>query len=206
MVSGFPLFFAQVATIRCISSLSFRLVDSHNFVPRHFPSKKTHPHWNPRPPNNILRKRIFKSLGVGAIKGSNWKFAILSLQLKISFISLLTIKGCSFWNKDSTSPISQSLKCLQKRGLQPPKSLPSSQTPDTQPSLLIGNRNKLGKASFKVWSSHHKSFQDLTLLPFPTIKWDLHLMPSHSFFIVDVWKNIYNMVEFEARKCLLLVG
>ena len=93
--------------------------------------------------------------------------------------SLLTTNGWSFWNKDSTSLISQSLRGLEKWGLQQPH----SQASDTQPSLSIAKRNKLGKASFSIWSSHHKSFQNLNLFPFPTKKWDLPRMPSHSLLM-----------------------
>ena len=108
---------------------------------------------------------------------------LLFFQLKTSSTSLLTTKGCSFGNKPSTSSISQSFKCLEKRGLQLPNSPPSSQASNTYSSLLTANKNKLGKTSLNVWSSHHKSFQNLTFLPFPTIKRDLQRIPSHSFLM-----------------------
>ena len=117
----------------------------------------------------------------------------------MSFTSLLTTKGYSLQNKISTSPISQSLRCLEKQGLQLPKSPPSSQASDTQPSLFTANRNKLGKASFKVWSSHHKSFQNLTLLSFPTIKWDISTMTMSSSSM-QCWHSHSKLNIFLARK------
>ena len=99
----------------------------------------------------------------------------------MSSVSLLIDNDSNFWKKISTSSISQSLNCLEKRGLQPPPSPTYSHTSTTHPSLSEAKENKLRKANSNVKSSHHKSFQNLTFFPFPIEMRDLLLILSHSF-------------------------
>ena len=184
MVTGFLFPFTQVTPIWHVLAPSFELINGQDSVPRRFPSKKAYSHWSPRPPNNTSRKRVTRGSCEGAVERSNRKKAIFA-NLPAQDILHISIQnqGCSFQNKPSTSSISQSLKCFENRGFQLPTSPPSSQASNTCSSLLIANRNQLGKTSFNVWSSHHKSFQNFAFLPFPTIKRDLHRISSHPFLI-----------------------
>ena len=64
-----------------------------------------------------------------------------------------------------------------------PTPLVKLHTSFTQTSLVVAIANKVGKATQKAESPHHRSFQNLALWPLPTIKESLLLTTCHSLLI-----------------------
>ena len=88
---------------------------------------------------------------------------------------------CNLLSNPSTSLNSQSFICLVNTGFQQPASPTCFHIWSTQASLLVAIENNSGEVIAKGSSPHHISFQNLTFLPFPTLKPILLLNPFHPY-------------------------
>ena len=86
---------------------------------------------------------------------------------------------CNLLSSSSTSPNSQSFIYLVNTGLQQFTSPTYSHIWSAQASLFVAIENNFGKATASCSSPHHLFCQNLTLLPFPTLKPTLLLNPFH---------------------------
>ena len=95
--------------------------------------------------------------------------SLVSFHSTLSFISITSLFSCIAKGNLSTTSTSQSLKGLEKRGFQSPPPHPKSpNTPLPMPLLKPLRHTKRGKNHIEHRSRTHLSFQNLTLLPFPT--------------------------------------
>lgn len=104
-----------------------------------------------------------------------------SFPITLSFSSLLNNFSSNLEKKVSTMANSQSHKRLEKYGIQWPLVLVSSYKSSTQASLDATKAYKERKEVHKGFSTHHLSFQILTLLSLPTSKEALLNKRSHPY-------------------------
>ena len=73
--------------------------------------------------------------------------------------------------------------CLENLGIHTPLPLEWDHKSTAQASLEVAKANKEGKETLKGPSPYHLSFQNFTLLPFPTKKEILQLTIFHKFLM-----------------------
>ena len=151
------------------------------FFPNCFPSKKVDSHWHPGVPHNACGESFQEATCIGGVKGFNCKGAppFENRQTRTSSMPPLITCPCNLLSSSSTSPNSQSFIYLVNTGLQQFTSPTYSHIWSTRASLFVAIENNFGKATASCSSPHHLSCQNLTLLPFPTLKPTLLLNPFH---------------------------